>query len=164
MSLVPQSFYKNIFSNAQQPVLQKAAKPMLGPGRIPLDVLGFARLLLKTGAKQIMPKVYIEKVYVVKNLSRPLLGLPAIVALGLLIRVNSIDMATLNSSYPKLCNGLLTVKQPYAIKLNQGAIPYSLKNPVRIPLPLMGKIKEELQHMEVNQVFFGHRTLLPFFL
>lgn len=34
------------------------------------------------------------------------------------------------------------------IKLKPNVVPYSLKNPRRIPIPLMGKVKEELQRME----------------
>lgn len=90
-----------------------------------------------------------EKVYVVKNLSTPLLGLPAIVALNLLIRVDSIDTETLKTSYPKLCSGLGEVQQPYVIKLKPEAVPFSLKTPRRIPLPLVGKVKEELQRMKI---------------
>lgn len=135
VTVVSQVVFNSIFSNAQQPVLQKAEKPLFGPGRIPLDVSGFARLQLRGGANQTT-----ENVHVVKHLSTPLLERPAIVALGLLIRVASIDMEALKTSYPKLCSGLGEVQQPYAIKLKPEAVP--------IPLPMMGKVKEELQHME----------------
>ncbi|KAK7882125.1 hypothetical protein WMY93_028299 [Mugilogobius chulae] len=57
-------------------------------------------------------------------------------------------MDTLKTTYPKLCNGLGEVRQTYHIKLKPDAVPYSLKTPRRIPLPLMGKVKEELQRME----------------
>ncbi len=115
MSLLYHRESDNIFSNTQQPVLLKAEKPLFG--RILLDVSGFARLQLRRGAKQTM-----EKVYVVKNLSTPLLGLPAIKALGLLISVDSTDMETLKTSYPKLCSRLGVLQQPYTIKLNPGAV------------------------------------------
>lgn len=39
-----QTEFNNIFSNSKQPVLQKAEIPLFGPGRIHLDVSGFARL------------------------------------------------------------------------------------------------------------------------
>lgn len=89
-----------------------------------------------------------EKIYVVKNLSTPLLGLPAIKALSLPIRVDSIDMGTLKSSYPKLCSVLGILQQPYTIKLKSGAVPFCVKTPRRIPLPLVSPVKEELQCME----------------
>ncbi|CAL8256254.1 unnamed protein product [Boreogadus saida] len=68
---------------------------------MPLDVSGFVRLQLRRGTKQTA-----EKVYVVKNLRTPLLRRPAIMALGLLIRVDSIEMENIKACYPKLCSGL----------------------------------------------------------
>ena len=68
--------------------------------------------------------------------------------LGLVARLDSVTMETLKESYPKLCTGLGEVRQPYAIKLKPGAEPFSLKTPRRIPLPLMGKVKQELSRME----------------
>ena len=143
VTAVSQTDMNRIFSGTQQPVLQKAERPLLGPGRIPLDVSGFVRLQLRSGVKQTM-----QKVYVVKHLSTPLLGFPAITALGLLKRVDSIDLDTLKSTYPRLCSGLGEVKRAYHIKLKPNAVPFSLKTPRRIPLPLVGKVKEELQRME----------------
>lgn len=102
---------------------------------------GFTRLKLTIGTKQST-----EKGYVVRKLSTPLLGLPAIVALGLLIHFGAVNMETLKAHFPKLCRGLGEVQQPYTIKLKPGAVPFSLKTPRRIPL--LGKVKEELQHME----------------
>ena len=53
-------------------------------GQNPLDVSKFVKLQLRRGAKQTM-----EKVYMIKNLSMPLLGKTAIIALGLFIHVDS---------------------------------------------------------------------------
>ena len=69
-------------------------------------------------------------------------------ALGLLIRVDSIEMENIKACYPKLCTGLGEIQQQYAIKLKPGAVPFSVKTPMRIPIPLVGKVKEELQRME----------------
>lgn len=91
-----------LFSKAEMPVLQQPEKPLLGPGRTSLDVTGFTKL--KYGTKQTT-----EKVYVVKNLSTPLLGL--------LVHVDAISMDTLKTFYPNLCNGLGEVQHPYHIKL-----------------------------------------------
>lgn len=99
-----------LFSKAEMPVLQQPEKPLLGPGRTSLDVAGFTKL--KYGTKQTT-----EKVYVVKNLSTPLLGLPVITNFGLLVHVDAISMDTLKTFYPKLCNGLGEVQHPYHIKL-----------------------------------------------
>ncbi|XP_042072880.1 uncharacterized protein K02A2.6-like [Haplochromis burtoni] len=143
VTVIADSDLSKIFANEHRPVLQQPEKPLLGPGKTPLDVAGFTKLQLNYGAKQTT-----EKVYVVRNLSTPLLGLPAITALGLLVRVDAVSMDTLKTTYPKLCNGLGKVQRAYHIKLKPNAVPYSLKTPRRLPLPLMGRVKEELQRME----------------
>ncbi|XP_062399854.1 uncharacterized protein K02A2.6-like [Sardina pilchardus] len=51
-------------------------------------------------------------------------------------------------TYPKLCEGLGLVQKPYTINLKPDAKPFSLKVPRRVPLPLMGKVKQELERME----------------
>uniref|UniRef100_A0A1A7XJR7 ribonuclease H n=2 Tax=Iconisemion striatum TaxID=60296 RepID=A0A1A7XJR7_9TELE len=126
-----------VFSGKNTPVLQQPEKPLLGPGRTPLEVTGYLELQLCYGQRQTC-----EKVYIVKGLSMPLLGLPAITGLGLLQRVGSI------TSYPKLCSGLGVVQREYHIKLQPHVVPFSLKTPRRLPLPLMKKVKEELMRME----------------
>ncbi|XP_030204757.1 uncharacterized protein K02A2.6-like [Gadus morhua] len=143
VTAISDSDLKDLFPGAQMPVLHKPEKPLLGPGKIQLEVAGYAKMQLTYRAKQTE-----EKVYVVKNLSTPLLGLPAITALGLLIRVDSVTMDSLKATYPKLCKGLGDIRRPYHILLKPEAVPFSLKTPRRIPLPLIGKVKEELQRME----------------
>ncbi|KAI3351849.1 hypothetical protein L3Q82_020244, partial [Scortum barcoo] len=56
VTVVSQAVFNNIFSNAKQPVLQKAEKPLFGPGQITLDVSGFVSLQLRIGGKQITEK------------------------------------------------------------------------------------------------------------
>lgn len=50
--------------------------------------------------------------------------------------------------YPKLCDGLGLVQKLYTIKLKPDAKSFSLKAPRRVPLPHLGKVKEELERME----------------
>lgn len=82
VTVVSQSVFNSIFSSTQLSVLQPPEKPLFGPGRVLLDVTGFTRLQLIAGAKQ-----SVEKAYVIRNQDKHLLGLPAILALGLLVRV-----------------------------------------------------------------------------
>ncbi|KAL7859464.1 hypothetical protein SRHO_G00146110 [Serrasalmus rhombeus] len=77
-----------------------------------------------------------------------LLSRPASDNLRLVARIDSIDLDSVKQTYPKLCDGLGLVQQPYTIKLKPGVKPVSLKAPRRVPLPLMGKVKQELQRME----------------
>ncbi|CAG5937763.1 unnamed protein product [Menidia menidia] len=86
VTAISESDLKDLYPGAQRPVLHEPEKPLLGPGKIQLGVVGYAKMQLTYKAKQTE-----EKVYVVKNLGTPLLGLPAIIALGILIRV---DMPT----------------------------------------------------------------------
>lgn len=143
VTAISDSDLRDLFQGAKMPVLHKPEKPLLGPGKIQLQVAGYAKMQLAYKGKQTE-----EKVYVVKNLSTPLLGLPAITALGLLIRVDSVTMDSLKATYPKLYKGLGDIQRPYHIELKPDAVPFSLKTPRRIPLPLIGKVKEELQRME----------------
>ncbi len=57
-------------------------------------------------------------------------------------------MESVKQQYPKLCSGLGLVRRPYSIKLKPEAVLFSLHAPRRIPLPLLGKVKEEIDRME----------------
>lgn len=54
----------------------------------------------------------------------------------------------MEEAYPKVCQGLGMLQQPYTIKLRPDAIPYSLAKSRRVPIPLLGKVKEELKRIE----------------
>ncbi|KAJ8332677.1 hypothetical protein SKAU_G00424660 [Synaphobranchus kaupii] len=116
---------------------------LFGPGRTPLTVVGVAREVLQCG-----DRTTTEDVYVLKHLKVALLSRPASVRLRLVARVDSIDLATVKQIYPKLCRGLGLIQQKYTIKLNPDTKPVSLKVPRRVPLPLMGKVKKELERIE----------------
>lgn len=143
VTVMPDHVFHEIFKDEKKPALQRATKPLLGPGCSPLNVIGVSNMLLQKGDKHTL-----EEVYVVKRLHLALLGRPAITKLGLVTRVDDISIHTLQERYPKLCSGLGLTQRPYTIKLSQGAVPFSLKTPRRIPLPLMPKVKNELQRME----------------
>lgn len=123
--------------------LDKAEKPLYGPGGAALTVLGSTTETIVYGDRSTT-----EKIYVVRNLRVPLLSRTASVRLKLIARVDTINKETVTKAYPKLCEGLGRVQKPYTIKLKPDAKPFSLKVPRRVPLPLMGKVKEELDRME----------------
>lgn len=89
-----------------------------------------------------------EKIYVVKDLHVGLLGRTASVRLNLVAIVDTIDQEAVRTTYPKLCNGLGLVQKPYTIRLKPDTKPFTLKVPRRVPLPLMDKVKQELERME----------------
>ncbi len=141
VSVIPAQTYYAIAESSTQ--LAKSDRPLFGPGRIPLSVLGRYRESLCKGEQVIQ-----EDVYVVNDLNVALLSRPASIKLKLVYRADSIDKSEMEESYPKLCQGLGMMQQPYTIKLRPDAIPYSLATPRRVPIPLLDKVKAELKKME----------------
>lgn len=85
-----------------------------------------------------------QDVYVVAGLTQSLLGLPAIVAMGLIHRVDEVTVTQtetdIKAAYPAVLQGLGKLKEPYHIELEQEATPYALSTPRRVPLPLREKV------------------------
>ena len=50
--------------------------------------------------------------------------------------------------FPQLFTGLGKIEQEYTIKLREGAQPFSLNTPRRVPIPLMQQVRNELDRME----------------
>ena len=87
-------------------------------------------------------------------MSSPLLGLDACQQLGLISRVNGVSINHLENDpvmkdYPDVFQspGLLK-NHLYKIQLKEGAVPYSVAAPRRVKLPLLPKLKQELQRMQ----------------
>ena len=129
--------------------LQKANRPLLGPAGQPLKVLGqFTKKVTHKKSKISSNEV----VYVVQGLKSNLLGFPAIQNLRLIQRVDSVTTDEIKQRFAKVFEGLGTLGEEYIIKLKDGATPYSLYTPRRVPLPLREKVKEELEKMEAMGV------------
>ena len=60
------------------------------------------------------------------DLKNDLLGLPAITALQLYTKVDSVQPGNVQQSFPKLFQGLGTLKEDYHFHLKPGAKPYAL--------------------------------------
>ena len=89
--------------------------------------------------------------YVIEGLKTNLLGLPAITALQLLVRVDATSMETsVFERYPSVFSGLGNLGDEYEIQLKPDAKPYALHTPrsVPLPLPLRDKVRKELERME----------------
>ena len=90
-----------------------------------------------------------EKIFVVRGLQKALMGRPAIKALGLVTRLNAINsQEKVTAKYPGLFTGLGTLEGEYRIKLKEDAKPFALTTSRRVALPLLPKVKEELERME----------------
>lgn len=141
VSAIPAQIYYTIAD--RDPHLIETDRPLFGPGGTPLSVIGKHTESLCKGEQVIQ-----EDVYVIKDLNIALLSRPASVKLYLVSRLDSRDKKVMAESYPKLCQGLGMLQQPYTIKLRPDAIPFSLTMPRRIPIPLLSKVKEELERMQ----------------
>ena len=85
----------------------------------------------------------------VRDLQNNLLGLPSITALNLIQRVDATrKSATIQEQFPDVFTGLGTMGEEYSIKLKEGAQPYSLYTPRRVPFAQRKQVQEELIRME----------------
>lgn len=99
---------KETWERLGKPTLQPPSKQLFGPAQHPLQVLGqFYCHLTHTGRESQ------QQVFVVKQLQTNLLGLPAINALQLAVRMDSFatsDTESWQKSFPKVFQGLGTLK------------------------------------------------------
>jgi len=133
------------FRMLQGVTLQRPSKKLCGPNGTHLNVIGqFSHTMTynNQSAEQL--------VFVVKGLTRNLLGLPAITDLNVVSRVDSIvDLRTeIFQSFPNLFKGLGNWGEPYEICLREDAVPFALHTPRRVPLALRDEVKAELESME----------------
>ena len=90
---------------------------------------------------------YNLKVHVIDGQAN-LLARGTAAAMGLL-KLNLSEVDVSYSVYGEL--GLMNT-DPVTIRLKDDAVPYSLTTPRRVPVPLMPKVKAELQRMEDNRI------------
>ncbi|UYV63822.1 K02A2.6-like [Cordylochernes scorpioides] len=98
-----------------------------------------------------------ESIYIVKGVARPLLSCRASEILGIVRRINIVEDHAPTKldpmlKFPKLFTGLGKIDIPYEIKLKEGAKPYSIYTPRRVPIPLMKELQMELERMTSNGV------------
>ena len=101
--------------------------------------------VLKRGSQEVQ-----QEIFVVKNLRRHLLGRPAVEALGLAVRVGAIFDGETNpvQLFPQMFQGLGKLEGEYEIKLKPDSKPFAISVPRRVAVPLMGKVRAELERME----------------
>ena len=125
--------------------LLKPTKVLYGPDRKQLQVLGqFTHTISHD------KKTSEQQIFVVKGLRTNLLGLPAITALKLAARLDSVDdyRAKVLAAYPDVFTGLGNLGEPYKIELKPDARPHAIYTPRRVPYPIRDKVKRELEQME----------------
>ena len=129
--------------------LAKTSKILLGPDCSNLTVEGQFTETLAYGERSSE-----QTVYVIHGLKSNLLGLPAIEALQLAARLNSVDSyrERIVSDYSQLFQGLGTLGEPCDIHVDPEAKPLAIFTPRRVPFPIRDKVKEELTRMESQGV------------
>lgn len=95
-----------------------------------------------------------EEIFVVRDLQTALMGRPAIEAIQLVSRVNTVhdSRQKVLKKYDHLFRGLGTMDGEYHMKLREGATPFAQTTPRRVALPLLPKVKAELECMEQLEV------------
>ena len=133
------------FGTLRGPKLESPKKTLYGPARTPLRVIGQLE-----GELSHRGKATKQPVYVVEGLKTNLLGLPAILALDLVAKMDETVEALppIVEKYPTLFRGLGSLGEPYDIQIKPDAQPYALFTSRNIPLPLRSKVEQELKQME----------------
>ena len=166
VTIMPESVYRESFGELRAP-----DRELVGAGDSPLETVGMANMKLSLGNTCI-----VEQVYVVKGATKLLLGIPEIRKLGLIPEIKGaysiraleskpVEKAKVETekparittlpatkegimkAYPKLFTGLGKLQGEYTIKLREGVKPHALHTPRRVPLPLMDKVKAEIDRM-----------------
>ena len=132
------AIFDKVFSSLYNAKLQKVSKVLLGLVQQKLAVTSqFDDHFLHKG------EAYQHPVFVVKGLKNNPLGLPSVIALNLVIRVNEISdhNTDIPKMLPKIFQGLGNMCEAYSIKLKPGAQPRTIYAPHNAPLPLKDKFK-----------------------
>ena len=131
---------EQLLKKLKLPSLEPTTKSLIGPSQDALQakyVDSFNGTLAHKGS------IAKETIYIVKGLRKVLIGRPAITALKLISRINTVDSVKQRvvSKFPKIFKDLGTIEGEYNIVLKQDAILYALSKPQRIPLPLKSRVE-----------------------
>ena len=132
-----------------KPTLEKSTKQLCGPDKKPLDVLGsFTDDLF---CKQQTSR---QEVFVVQDLNSNLVGLTAIMALHILVKIESVhdNGVVIKKKVPQLFHRLGTIEGEYEIHLKPDTIPHALFTARHVPTSFGKKVCKELKRMETLEV------------
>ena len=136
---------EEIYKTLSRVTLKKPSRVLYGPAQQPLKVQGefTAKMSFRDKSSQ-------ETVFVVKGLQQNLLGLPAIKALHLVSRVDTVvsTKQEVEREFPGLFQGLGNLGEPYTIQLKADSKPHAIYTPRNVPIPLQERVRDELIKME----------------
>ena len=141
VTVIPSTTYNRYYDGP----LHRNRMHLVGPGQNKLKVHGWFEAILEKGKDEVK-----ETVYVVEGLQTPLAGIPTIRKLNLISEINSVDnrKEDIVAQFPELFHRLGCIKGSYQIELEEEVKPYSIMTPRRVPVPLLPKVKCELEKME----------------
>ena len=151
ISVMPERLFKKSYGD-----IHSTGRILFVTGENPLHTLGCVRMELSRGDTTIQ-----DDVYIMGGIKTLLLGQPAIEKFGLIPNIpGAYRIRAVNSeqkeipkldtkddvakAYPKLFSGIGKLKGKYTIPLRDDAKPFCLYTPRRVPLPLMKKVKDEI--------------------
>jgi len=91
-----------------------------------------------------------SKIYIIQGLKQNLLGTPEISKLDLIRKVNNIkenNIRDIVSRYPEIFRGIGQFKKELNIEIKENTNPYFQAVPRTVPIPLLPKLKKELDHL-----------------
>ena len=149
VTVLPSKIFTEI---TDKPILLKTSKKLYGPCRYELKCKGEFEASLKYENKSCK-----EQIYVLDNLDRPLLGRTACHKLGIIKKIDDVVSPErgpdrMKKTHPNLFKGLGCMPGEHEIKLSDGAKPFNLTTPRRIPIPLLDNVKAEIKRMEDMEV------------
>ena len=140
VTVISERDYKRLGEVALTP----SQRTLRGPNQSLLAAKGQFKGKIRVGKR-----VAEQTIYVVEGLHKSLLGQPAIQALQLLKRIGAVEKGSRSEElFPNLFTGLGKLEEEYTIRLREGAQPFALNTPRRVPVPLMRAVKDELDRME----------------
>ncbi|KAK6184246.1 hypothetical protein SNE40_006752 [Patella caerulea] len=139
--VIPKRVYIKYFKEKR---LLTSNRILNGPDNHHLDNLGYFDADLSWNGIIVR-----EKIFVIDQLSMPLLSREACHKLGVVLFMGNIDQSSsILEEFPELFTGLGKMEEPYHIQLTDNAEPYSVDVPRRVAIPMLPLVKEELKRLE----------------
>lgn len=128
-------------------LMKSSKKKLFGADRRELSLTGKISCILEYGNKST-----IQDLFVIKQLSKNLLGLPAIKVLEMIKKVDTVEKSVCDY-FPNLFSGLGTLRKgEYKIKIKPEAKPFALFTARHVRFSLREKVQKELLCMEESGV------------